>query len=53
MFTEMLDDRDFNSAPAVVAILPIDGRAFNPKNWFEKEYEIMPYCESEEGDASG
>jgi hypothetical protein len=47
MVDEMLDNRDFNSAPAVVSIAPVDGSKFNPKNWFEKEYVLRPYCERE------
>jgi GTPase SAR1 family protein len=49
MVNEMLDNRDFNSAPAVVSIAPADGSKFNPANWFNKEYIIRPYCECEEG----
>ncbi len=45
MVDEMLDNRDFNSAPAVVSIAPVDGSKFNPKNWFEKKYILTPYCE--------
>ena len=48
-FDEILDNRDFNSAPAVVSIVPVDGSAFNPKNWFDKDYKIIPYCEYEGG----
>jgi len=44
-FDEILDNRDFNSAPAVVSIVPVDGSAFNPKNWFNNEYNVIPYCE--------
>jgi hypothetical protein len=45
MVDEMLDNRDFNSAPAVVAISPIDGNVFYPSNWFNKNYKLIPYCE--------
>ena len=48
LFNELLDNRDFNPAPAIVAIRPVDGSAFNPKNWFEKKYELVPYCECEQ-----
>ena len=48
-FDEILDNRDFNSAPAVVSIMPVDCSAFNPKNWFEKEYNVIPYCEYSAG----
>jgi len=44
-FDEILDNRDFNSAPAVVSIVPVDGSTFNPKNWFNKDYKVIPYCE--------
>jgi len=49
MLNEMLDNRDFNSAPAVVSIIPVDRSKFNPKNWFEKEYILTPYCENKGG----
>ena len=48
-FDEILDNRDFNSAPAVVSIVPVDGSAFNPKNWFNNEYKVIPYCEYADG----
>jgi hypothetical protein len=47
LFSEMLDNRDFNSAPAVISIAPVDGSKFNPKNWFNKKYAVKPYCEYE------
>lgn len=47
LLNEMLDNRDFNSAPAVVSIVPVDGSGFNPKNWFSKEHVLTPYCEFE------
>jgi Leucine-rich repeat (LRR) protein/GTPase SAR1 family protein len=49
LLNEMLDNRDFNSAPAVVSIVPVDGSGFNPKNWFSKEHVLTPYCEYESG----
>ncbi len=49
LMNEMLDNRDFNSAPAVISIESIDGSKFNPKNWFEKEYVLRPFCEWEGG----
>jgi len=49
LFDEMLDNRDFNSAPAVVSITPVDKSKFNPANWFEKEYVLRPYCEDIDG----
>jgi len=49
MLNEMLDNRDFNSAPGVVSIVPVDGSGFNPRNWFSKEYVLRPYCEFEGG----
>ena len=49
LMNEMLDNRDFNSAPAVISIEAIDGSRFNPKNWFEKEYVLRPFCEREGG----
>ena len=41
---DMLDNRDFNSAPAIITISPVDGSKWNPKKWFQKEYMIIPYC---------
>ena len=49
VLNEMLDNRDFSSAPAVVSIIPADGSKFNPKSWFNKEYILRPYCEYEGG----
>ncbi|MHC4647729.1 MAG: leucine-rich repeat domain-containing protein [Planctomycetota bacterium] len=49
MLDSMLDNREFNSAPGVVSIVPIDGSGFNPRNWFEKGYVVWPYCEYEGG----
>jgi Leucine-rich repeat (LRR) protein len=49
MLNEMLDDRDFTSAPGVISLAPVDKSPFNPKNWFEKKYILTPYCESERG----
>ncbi|HBG28529.1 MAG: hypothetical protein A2Y10_11365 [Planctomycetes bacterium GWF2_41_51] len=49
MVNEMLDNRDFNSAPAIISMMPIDGSKFIPANWFNKEYIVRPYCECEEG----
>lgn len=48
LLNELLDNRDFNSAPALVSIVPADGSRFNPRNWFEKDYLVTPYCEYEE-----
>ncbi len=47
MLNELLDNREFHSAPAIVSIAPVDGTKWNPKNWFEIKYEIIPYCEYE------
>ena len=47
LMNEMLDNREFNSAPAVVSIEAVDGSKFNPKNWFEKNYVLRPFCERE------
>jgi len=47
LFNEMLDNRDFASAPAIVSIAPIDGSGWNSRNWFEKKYVVTPYCELE------
>jgi internalin A len=49
LLNEMLDNRDFNAAPAVVSIVPEDGSKFDPRNWFNKEYELVPYCEYDKG----
>ena len=48
-FNEMLDDRDFTSAPGVVSIVPADGSSFDPRTWFNCKYVLRPYCESETG----
>ena len=47
LFNEILDNRDFNSAPAIVAIVPVNDKKWNPKTWFENKYELIPYCEFE------
>jgi len=49
LMNEMLDNREFNSAPAVVSIEAVDGGKFNPKNWFENDYVLRPFCEWEGG----
>lgn len=49
IINELLDNRDFNAAPAVVSIVPVDGSKFNPKKWFDKAYVLTPYCEYEGG----
>ena len=49
IINEVMDNRDFNAAPGVVSIVPVDGSAFNPKNWVNKEYVLRPYCEWEGG----
>jgi GTPase SAR1 family protein len=49
LMNEMLDNREFNSAPAVVSIEAIDGSKFNPKSWFENDYVLRPFCEWEGG----
>jgi len=49
LLNEMLDNRDFNSAPGLVSISEVDGSAFNPKSWFNKEQVLTPYCEWESG----
>jgi len=49
LLNEMLDNREFNSAPAVISIVPVDGSRFDPRNWFNKEYELVPYCEYDKG----
>ena len=46
LLNEMLDNRDFNAAPSIVSIVPVDGSRFNPRDWFEKRYVVTPYCES-------
>ncbi len=46
-FNDLLDNRDFNSAPAIISISPKDKSNFNPENWFQKEYQLIPYCEFE------
>jgi internalin A len=49
LINEMLDNREFNSAPAVVSIEAVDGSKFNPRSWFEKDYVLRPFCEWEGG----
>jgi len=49
LMNDMLDNREFNSAPAVVSIEVVDGSKFNPKNWFENDYVLRPFCEREGG----
>ena len=44
---EMLDNREYNSAPAIVSITPIEKISWNPRNWFQQEYVVIPYCEFE------
>ena len=42
---KMLDDREFNSAPGLVLIEPVDGSVWNPKTYFKKEYNVVAFCE--------
>ena len=49
LFDEMLDNRDFNSAPAVVSIVPADGSRFDPRRLFNKQCKVIPYCEHKGG----
>ena len=49
LMNEMLDNREYNSAPAVVSIEAVDGSKFNPKTWFENDYVLRPFCEWEGG----
>ncbi|GEM_PF-3409717 len=49
LHNELLDNRDFSAAPAIVSIAPVDKSAFDPRNWFEKNYILTPYCEWEGG----
>lgn len=44
---EMLDNRDFSAAPAIVSIAPVDGSPWNPGNWLSREYVLTPYCEAQ------
>jgi internalin A len=42
---KMLDDREFNSAPGIILIEPVNGSKWNPKTYFGKEYKVVPFCE--------
>jgi len=48
-FDKILDAREFYSAPGIIAILPIDSKSWNPKEWFNQTYMLSPYCEHEGG----
>jgi hypothetical protein len=47
LLDELLDNREFNSAPGIVGIGLLNGGKLNPKNWFEQKYILTPYCEGE------
>ncbi len=44
---QMLDDRDFASAPGIISINTVDRSAWNPKTYFKKKYVLTPFCENE------
>lgn len=46
-FDQMMDGRDFTSAPGLVSILPLHQKRFNWNDWFKCEYVLTPYCECE------
>ncbi len=47
LFDEMLDNREFASAPGIVGIGLLPGKTIKPSNWFNQEYVLTPYCEFE------
>ncbi len=47
LMDEMLDNREFNSAPGVVGIGLLMGEKLSPGNWFNQKYILTPYCEFE------
>ena len=45
---DMLDDRDFTSAPGIVSITTVDRSAWNPETYFRQKYVLTPFCECEQ-----
>jgi Leucine-rich repeat (LRR) protein/GTPase SAR1 family protein len=45
---ELLDDRDFTSAPGLISITTKDRSPWNPAAYLSKTYVLTPYCENEE-----
>jgi hypothetical protein len=46
---QMLDDRDFTAAPALISINTKDRSKWNPAAYFKKTYVLTPYCEYQGG----
>ncbi|MHC4697245.1 MAG: COR domain-containing protein, partial [Planctomycetota bacterium] len=44
---QMLDDREFTSAPGIISINTVDRSPWNPSTYFTKEYVLTPFCECE------
>lgn len=45
---QMLDDREFTSAPGIISINTVDRSAWNPETYFKKKYVLTPFCECEQ-----
>ncbi len=45
---QMLDNREFTSAPGIISINRADRKVWNPKTYFSKEYVLTPFCECEQ-----
>jgi hypothetical protein len=43
--SEMLDDRDYTSAPGLISISTKDQSRWNPASYFKKTYVLTPFCE--------
>ena len=46
--SDILDDREFTSAPAIISINNADRSPWNPKTYFRKEHVLTPFCECEQ-----
>ncbi|VUX54879.1 protein of unknown function [uncultured Woeseiaceae bacterium] len=46
-FSQLLDDRDFTSAPGIISFNTVDRSLWNPTTYFEKSYVLILYCECE------
>ncbi|HEX5703478.1 MAG TPA: leucine-rich repeat domain-containing protein [Pyrinomonadaceae bacterium] len=44
--SDMLDDRNFTSAPGIISISTRDQSRWNPASYFKKTYLLTPFCES-------
>ena len=43
--SELLDDRDYTSAPSLITISPKKHSKWNPQSYFKQTYMLTPYCE--------